>query len=106
MTDYDSSVAAAPFSLRKAFGLYALFLLLICLLMTVISKTTWFPGIIGVVAYLAFGFMLNRLVLRRLGWHPLYNTLYNVSREKLSAFLFWPLWYPVLFFRLFVNKVL
>lgn len=51
------------------------------------------------------GFALNRIVLRGLiEWHPVYNTLGNVSRAKLGMMLLWPIRYPVLFFQLLVSK--
>jgi len=65
----------------------------------------WFPGSIAFIAYFVFGFMLNRIVLRGLiEWHPMYNTLENVSSAKLSMMGLWPIRYPVLFFQLLVNK--
>ena len=64
-----------------------------------------FPGILAFVGYLAIGFMLNRVVLRGLiEWHPVYNTLENVSSAKLSTMAFWILAYPKLFFQLLVTK--
>lgn len=58
------------------------------------------------LVYLAIGFVLNRKILRPLGFHPVYDTLYNLSRAKLWAFLLWPLAYFMLIFRLFITKVL
>jgi len=70
-------------------------------------STTWFPGMITFIAYLAFGYVLNRVVLRNLiEWHPMYNTIENVSGAKLSSFFLWPFSYASLFFKLAVNKVL
>jgi len=37
-------------------------------------------------------------------WHPVYNTLENVSSAKLSTMAFWILAYPKLFFQLLVTK--
>ncbi len=57
--------------------------------------------------YLGAGFYLSRAVLRRIiEWHPMYNTLYNVTSGKLKFFLFWPIAYFFLFVRLSINKVL
>jgi hypothetical protein len=57
------------------------------------------------VCYFVSGFILNRVVLRGLvEWHPMYNTIDNVSSGKLNSLIFWPLVYPVLFFRLLVIK--
>jgi uncharacterized membrane protein len=57
------------------------------------------------LTYFICGFVMNRVVLRGLiEWHPVYNTLYNVSRSKLKYLIFWPIAYPILFFRLAVVK--
>lgn len=71
------------------------------------EKHEWIsPGII-IGTYFACGFVLNRVVLRGLvEWHPVYNTLSNVSRSKLQTFFLWPWSYPVLFFKLAVVKIL
>ncbi len=64
-------------------------------------------GNLAFFGYFAAGFYLNRCVLRKLiEWHPLYNTLHNVSSGKLKFFLFWPISYFFLFIRLGINKVL
>ena len=39
-------------------------------------------------------------------WHPNYNTLVAVASSKLKFFLFWPVAYAFLFFRMGVDKVL
>lgn len=63
-------------------------------------------GLIFLV-YLAIGVALNHLVLKRLiEWHPMYNTLSNVANAKLSAVLFWPFSYLVLFVQLVIAKLL
>jgi hypothetical protein len=65
----------------------------------------WFSGLIPFVAYIVFGIGLNRVVLRALVyWHPVNATIDNVSGSKLRAMIFWPLAYPVLFFKLGVMK--
>jgi hypothetical protein len=57
------------------------------------------------ILYLVAGFIMNRLVLRDLvAWHPVYNTVENVSKGKLGMLLVWPVRYPVLFFKLLVVK--
>ena len=66
-----------------------------------------FLNYLTVIFYLAAGFHLNRTVLRQIvSWHPVYNTLENVSMIKLRYFLFWPVTYLALCFRLLINKVL
>jgi len=62
---------------------------------------------LGLMAYLACGIYLNRVVLRRLvEWHPMYNTLGNVTSGKLWFFAAWPFMYALLFFKLSIDKVL
>jgi hypothetical protein len=107
MSDTEIQAQGAPISLRKSIGIYAAFLVVFIILVNLSISTTWFPGSIAFFAYLAFGFLLNRIVLRSLiEWHPMYNTVQNVSSAKLSSFLLWPISYAGLFFRLTVNKVL
>jgi hypothetical protein len=57
------------------------------------------------LTYFICGFVMNRVVLRGLiEWHPVYNTIENVSRSKLRYIFFWPIAYPILFFQLAVVK--
>ncbi len=57
--------------------------------------------------YFVVGFYLNRAVLRKIvEWHPMHNTLGNITSEKLKFFLLWPITYLFLFISLGVNKVL
>jgi len=57
------------------------------------------------VAYLGAGIFLNRAVLRGLiKWHPVYNTIENVSRSKFRQMLLWPFSYPALFIQMGVAK--
>lgn len=94
-------------SLGEAIVTYALFVFGLVLLIKLAANAHSFPVIIVWGVYFAFGFYLNRVVLRGLiEWHPLYNYVENVSRAKLLYFFLWPLTYPVLFFQLAVNKVL
>lgn len=96
-----------PISLRKSVGIYAVFLAVFGLSAKLAVSTTWFPGTIAVFAYLAFGFLLNRIVLRNLvEWHPMHNTIENVARAKLAALFLWPISYANLFFKLAVDRVL
>jgi len=107
MSDAENAKAQAAVSLRQAIAIYSGFLVALIVLWRLAVVTTWFPGVIVIVAYLAFGFLLNRMVLRGLiEWHPVYNTLDNVASSKLKLFIFWPLSYAMLFFQLAVNKVL
>jgi hypothetical protein len=64
-------------------------------------------GNLALLFYIGAGIYLSRAVLRRIvEWHPMYNTLENVSSEKFSFFLFWPLKYLSLFLSLGINKLL
>jgi hypothetical protein len=64
-------------------------------------------GAIAFFFYLGAGFYLNRNVLARLvEWHPVYNTLDNVTSEKLKFFIGWPILYLPLFVKLGIDKVL
>ena len=66
-----------------------------------------FVGFLAFIFYLGAGFYLSRAILRRLTeWHPMYNTLYNVTSAKLKFFFLWPITYFFLFVRLGINKVL
>lgn len=57
--------------------------------------------------YIGSGIYLNRAVLRRIvEWHPMHNTLYNVTQEKLKFLLLWPVMYIPLFVRLGIDKML
>lgn len=64
-------------------------------------------GTVALIFYLAAGVYLNRKVLANLiEWHPMYNTLDNVTSDKLKFFALWPLMYPVLFMKLGIQKLL
>lgn len=64
-------------------------------------------GNLAFIFYLGAGFYLSRAVLRKvIEWHPMYNTLGNVTSDKLRFFFLWPITYFFLFIRLGVNKVL
>lgn len=57
--------------------------------------------------YFGAGIFMSRGVMRRLiQWHPVYDTLYNVTSAKLTMVAMWPLSMLSLLFRLTVNKVL
>ena len=96
-----------PVSLGEGIVIYGLFIIGLLFFIDLAANVEWFPAIIAWGAYFAFGFYLNRVVLRGLiEWHPIYNYVENVSMAKLSYFLLWPLRYPVLFFQLAVDKLL
>lgn len=99
MADADVQNVDASMTIGKGLGIYALCLVSLAALA---SFTSFGPAAIG---YLVLGFILNRVVLRGLiEWHPVYNTIENVSSSKLRALIFWPLSYLVLFFKLGVVK--
>ena len=79
-------------------------------ILLVILASSFHSGVFGNIAffyYLGVGFYLSRVVLRKIiEWHPMYDTLYNVTSDKLKFFFFWPFMYFFLFVRLGINKVL
>lgn len=96
-----------PVSLGEGVVTYGLFIVGLLLLAHLAANVPWFPAIIVVGAYFAFGLYLNRVVLRGLiEWHPMYNYVENVAKGKLAYFLLWPVTYPVLFLQLAIDKVL
>lgn len=105
MSDGEVQTQEAQMTLGKGVGMYAAFLVGMIILVKLASATTWFSGAIPFFAYFVFGFLMNRVVLRGLvEWHPVYNTIENVSSSKLRALILWPISYPVLFFKLGVIK--
>lgn len=71
------------------------------------SFSSGFFGGLAFFFYMGAGFYLSRAVLRKIiEWHPMYNTLYNVTSDKLKFFFLWPTMYLFLFIRLGINKVL
>lgn len=65
---------------------------------------TFWP--VFVILYFACGITLNRSILHRIGWHPIYNTLLNVARVKFQFMFFWPLAYLGLIIRLLIVRFL
>ena len=64
-------------------------------------------GNLAFLFYIGTGFYLSRAVPRKIiEWHPMYNSLYNVTSDKLKFFFLWPILYFFLFMRLGINKVL
>ena len=96
----------AVMGLGTALLYYGAALLFFWVVLSVILQFKW-SGWLILLAYLAIGAALNHLVLKRLiEWHPMYNTLDNVSSAKLKAVLFWPLSYGVLLIKLAIDKAL
>ena len=61
--------------------------------------------ILAAITYVICGFYLNRNILPRLiEYHPVYDTLENVTQHKLAMFKFWPVKYPKLFIQLLIKK--
>jgi hypothetical protein len=84
-----------------------------CLFVLILLITVAITYEIKVLADVAFyfyfvaGLFLSRSVFRRIiQWHPMYNTLYNVTSTKLKFFFLWPITYLFLFIRLGINKAL
>lgn len=105
MSDGEVQTQVAQMTVGKGIGIYAALLVGLVVLIKLASAVSWFPGVIAFFAYFAFGFVMNRMVLRGLiEWHPVYNTIENVSSSKLRSLIFWPIFYPALFFKLGVIK--
>jgi hypothetical protein len=105
MSTIERESARPKMTTGKGIGIYMLCWLALFCLIGLAEGVKSFPGIAVAAGYLAAGFVLNRVVLRGLiEWHPMYNTLSNVSTGKLKMLIFWPLTYPVLFFQLLVSK--
>ena|ERR1700679_1510629 len=105
MTDRNVEQHTPPMTLGKGVGIYAVLVVSMVVLIALASGFVWFSGVIPFFAYFVCGFLMNRLVLRGLiEWHPVYNTIQNVSSSKLRSLFFWPVAYPGLFFRLAVVK--
>ncbi|MDE2344400.1 MAG: hypothetical protein KGL63_13615 [Betaproteobacteria bacterium] len=89
----------------KGFMIYLIFLIAFIIQIRLMFGVKWFPGVIPFLFYLASGWTLNRKVLRHLiDWHPVNKTIDNVSNTKFKALLFWPIFYPPLFFKLGIMK--
>lgn len=96
----DVEVVEVGMKLRVAFIHWAV-CLAIFVVMCFISEA------LALIAYIVAGIYLNRQVLRKIvEWHPMHNTIDNVSSAKLGYFLLWPFRYFFLFLRLGVMKAL
>jgi hypothetical protein len=105
MSDGEIQPQAVQMTIGKGLGIYVALLVGLFILIRLTGVFSWFSGMIPFLAYFVFGFLMNRWVLRGLiEWHPVYNTIANVSRGKLRSLIFWPISYPVLFFQLGVVK--
>ncbi len=92
--------------LSTALKRWAICLAILLVLIALTKLSTAFASL-AVLFYLASGIYLNRAVLRRIvEWHPMHNTLYNVTQEKLKFLLLWPVMYIPLFVRLGIDKLL
>jgi hypothetical protein len=93
--------------LLKALVIYVICLFALLMLFNIVEHDAYVPRWAGVLGYFLIGIILNIVVLRRLiEWHPVYDTIGNVSSAKLSTIAFWPVSYPILYFKLFVAKYL
>lgn len=71
------------------------------------SFSSSFFGGLAFLFYIGTGLYLSRAVLCKIiEWHPVHNTLYNVTSDKLRFFFLWPILYFFLFVRLGINKLL
>lgn len=105
MSDSELQSNTPSMTTRKAVAIYTGCLAVMLALILMAAKIQSFPGAIAFVAYFILGMVLNRVVLRGIiEWHPVYNTLENVSTAKLSMLGLWPIRYPGLFFKLLVSK--
>ena len=96
-----------PLKLRHAWLIWFCCLAIWIGLFVLASVTLKFFANVAFVFYIVAGFYLNKKVLPRLiEWHPVFNTLDNVSMEKLKLFIAWPLTYGLLLSKLSINKIL
>lgn len=92
---------SAPVPLTYAWGAYAA---AATVLWIFCALNLW--GL-AVVEYFVAGFVLTRLITRRLiSMHPMYNTIANEFSAKIGLFLFWPLQVLLLLLKMSVNRVL
>ena len=87
----------------RGISLYITFFILMLMLIQMSMIFSWFPIFFPLMAYFIFGFVLNRMVLRTLiEWMAV--DIDSLSSGKLRSFLFWPITYPILFFKLLVIE--
>ena len=105
MSDIQEASTVEPLGIGRAVAYYAAALALLGAVVAMTVEIESLSGTLLVLTYPSLGIALNRMVLRRLiVWHPMRNTLHNVSTAKLGMALLWPIRYPVLFFQLLVDK--
>jgi hypothetical protein len=105
MSDGEVQTQVAQMTVGKGIGIYAALLVGLIVLRMLAGFVSESPGVIAFFAYFVFGFVMNRVVLRGLiEWHPVHKTIENVYSTKLRFLIFWPIAYPVLFFKLGVIK--
>lgn len=99
--DLAPEEASSEMSLQTAWIIYTVALLVW------IGTLVWSVGPLFLPIYLASGFIMTRLVMRKLiEFHPVYNTVANVFSAKLWMFLLWPLQMGILLFKLTFNRVM
>ena len=110
LTNADVAFSQPKMTIGKAISSYfacvfiEIFMIVLSALVCALTDSD-FPMLLILVSYASAGVFLNRVVLRGLiKWHPVYNTLENVSYGKLDFLVFWPLRYPILFFQIIVNR--
>jgi hypothetical protein len=96
--------------LSKAFGAYVFWMAMLVILMAkgayVIDDANK-TGALFFLIYFSGAYHLTKKVLPRIiQWHPVYDTLWNVTSAKLRIFLFWPIAFIQILFRLLVDKAL
>ena len=109
MIDPSKPVTQNGMSLPAAMGRWALCVAVVLLVFALFGQGPEPIGglIMAIIAYISCGVYLNRKVLPRLvDFHPVYNTLNNVTRDKLNMFKLWPISYPKLFFHLWIDKTI
>lgn len=101
------NIKRGSLGLFKAVVIYVICFFALMMLFNIVKKMPDVPRWGGVLGYFLIGIFLNIVLLRRLiEWHPMYDTIDNVSSAKLSAIAFWPISYPILFFKLFIAQYL
>lgn len=109
MVDPSRRLNQSAMSLKAAFGRWLACLMAILLVVSFSAQMNNPVGgfFVAIILYIACGVYLNRKVLPRIvDFHPVYNTLDNVTRDKLYMFRLWPISYPKLFWNLWVDKTL
>lgn len=101
MYDEQSNDTRKPLGLILALGTY-----ISCIFGFLLTMAIGFPFIIKLVSYFIFGIILNRIVLRKLEFHHMHNTIGEIAEVKLTALFLWPIYYVILIFFLMINRFL